>query len=167
MKTAIKITVLLLMLSASGYGCRKSDISDAKKDSEPFSVAVLGAKERRTISKSSLQGKVVLLSFWATWCPPCIREIPVLTKIQEDFLERGFEVLGMNVDTDDFVKAEQAVSHFKVKYTLALADKDIQKKYSVNGIPYKVLLDREGNVRATYRGNVSEEQLRSDIQKWL
>ena len=167
MKAAIKITVLFVMLSVCSYGCRKSDVSEFKKESEPFSATVLCNKEHSKISKDSLNGKVVLLSFWATWCPPCISEIPVLTKMQDDYLEKGFEVLGMNVDTDDLIKAEQAVDHFKVKYTLALADKEMQKKYGVNGVPYKVLLDRKGNIRATYRGNVSEEQLRSDIQKWL
>ncbi len=106
--------------------------------------------EGNTVRLSDFRGKkVVLINFWATWCPPCRLEMPTMQQIYSEYKDRGFEILAVNIESD----AEQAISDFVKELRLTfpiLLDPDMKvtRKFRVIGLPVSVLIDRQGIVRS-------------------
>lgn len=110
----------------------------------------------KTISLSSLKGQVVLIDFWASWCPPCKEALPHTQKLSDDYKDKGVTVLAVNTadkkaDMDAFLKAHP-------EYTMTvLFDADPSQKvangaYKVTGIPTFYVIDKDGNIAASYVG---------------
>jgi len=138
------------------------------KASPDFTLTVLdGPGKTRKVSKADLAGKVVLLDFWATWCPPCMLELPEVAKLTEGYAKarKGVIVVAISEDTDpeDLPGLRKLIDE-----TLKAAGIDLQKgdvgkialdptnavgnAFGVEGIPMVVLLDREGVVQAVHEG---------------
>ena len=98
------------------------------------------------------RGKVVLLNFWASWCGPCRQEMPVLDQIHQRYAPAGFTVLGVNVEGED-VKARKVAGRLGVSFPLLFDDtQQIAEAYSLESMPYTVLLDRHGQVSYIHQG---------------
>ncbi len=110
-----------------------------------FEFTDLEGRQRRF---SELRGKVVLLDFWSTWCAPCVMEMPVLRKIQQDLGGRGFVILGMDVD-DDLETHKESVAELDLPWmhaTSASVQDIILKRFGVTSFPTHILVDREGRI---------------------
>ena len=93
------------------------------------------------------QGKVLLINFWATWCPPCLIEMPSLAAVYNKFSKQGFEILAINLDENP-KSARQFVEKNRLPFTVLLdPDGSAAQQYLVYGLPYTVILDREGKIR--------------------
>ena len=121
--------------------------------------------EGTTVRLSALRGKkVVLLNFWATWCPPCRQEMPTLEQIYADYKRKGLEILAINTEP----AAEDAVRGFVTELRLTfpvLLDPqgEVSRKYRVPGLPVSVLVDRQGMIRhigVGYRSWIDREPRR-------
>jgi len=113
-----------------------------------FSFTDFDGKTRKL---SELRGKYVLLDFWATWCLPCVEELPNLLKVYEEYAPRGFEIVGMDND-EDLAAARAIVSAQKLPWpqaTPASIDTLIEKQFRVRRFPTAILLDPEGRVVST------------------
>ncbi len=104
------------------------------------------------ISQETLRGKTVLLDFWATWCPPCVEEIPELARVYEKFKGRNFEIVSLSFD-----KTAQHVQRFRAKHhpmpwLHAIVERGfgdyISEAFGVQNIPRQILLDPEGRIIA-------------------
>ncbi len=111
-------------------------------------------KDHRTgqeISPVSLKGKVVLIDFWATWCGPCVADLPLVKATHQKFSKAGFEVLAVSLD-DNEVKFEKAIDAHKMNYLHHFDGKkwknELAALYDVHSIPASLLVDRKGIVRA-------------------
>ncbi len=99
-----------------------------------------------TVKLSSYAGKVVLLNFWATWCPPCRNEIPSIEALYAKFKDKGFVVLGVDLQEDpaavsDFVK------RYGITYPVVLDQTgQVGSEYGARGIPLSFLIDRKGRI---------------------
>ncbi|MDA8171097.1 MAG: TlpA disulfide reductase family protein [Nitrospiraceae bacterium] len=107
-------------------------------------------------SLSSLRGKVVVLDFWATWCPPCRASIPVLNRIYERYNGRGVEMLGVSIDDGQKDIMEFMKSH-KVLYTLLWDNKNVADSYNVQSIPNVFIIDKNGVIRDHHLGFSADE----------
>jgi len=114
----------------------------------------------------SLQGKVVLIDFWATWCGPCIAELPNLKKAYEKYKDKGFEIVGYSVDHDvtalkNFVQREKTPwISLSMVLSVDAGLEDYSETYQVTGIPTLFLFDKDGKlVSARVRGDTLEKQL--------
>lgn len=119
------------------------------------------------VNLADYHGKIVLLNFWATWCPPCQSEIPGFVDVYEDLNEDGLEIVAVSVGEKESVVvsfAEEKGMNFSV-----LLDQDgtIAKKYLVRSIPTNVFVDREGVVRRIVVGAIPEHTLREYIAELL
>ena len=120
--------------------------------SGPAPQFTLGAKGGSTVSLAQYKGQVVMLNFWASWCGPCRKEMPLLENIYKQYKKSGFTLIGVNVEPDSKAAdkwLEQTPVTFPVIY-----DKDStgSKSYDVSGMPSTVIIDRKGNIRVLHRG---------------
>lgn len=132
-----------------------------------FSIpAISGASGN--IDLSAYKGQVVLLDFWATWCPPCRSELGRLDKMYKELKDKGFTLIGMTVDDGPVTEVAQAVSQFSLSYPVGWAGPEVQKAYGgIRAVPTKFLLDKTGAVQKRYVGVVPEEQIRADVATLL
>jgi cytochrome c biogenesis protein CcmG/thiol:disulfide interchange protein DsbE len=102
--------------------------------------------------KTLLEEGPVLISFWATHCKPCIKELNRLQKLYPDYKKKGFEILAVDVDGPRSVgRVKSRVKGLKWEFPVVFdTNKDIYRKYQVLGIPHTVLIDRDGNIRYTH-----------------
>ncbi|MBF0623376.1 MAG: TlpA family protein disulfide reductase [Magnetococcales bacterium] len=129
--------------------------------------------ESGEISLAQLRGKVVMVNFWATWCPPCLEEIPTLVKIQEQYKDQGFIILGVTymdrADRDTLVKF---IRRMEINYPIVYGDPlKIQKLASllggVMGLPNTKFLDRKGTVVRSHTGGLQVPLLRNLLEPLL
>lgn len=129
------------------------------------------ALDGREVDLATLRGKVVLLDFWATWCVPCVAELPNVKAVYQKFRDRGFEVIGISLDRAqdqqkliDFVEERGLPwpQHFAGDghYTAS----EICRHFGVVGLPATFLLDQRGMISSI---NLRGEQLTSNVQKLL
>jgi cytochrome c biogenesis protein CcmG/thiol:disulfide interchange protein DsbE len=108
---------------------------------------------------SDYRGKVVLLNFWASWCPPCREEIPLLQAFARTYADRGFEVVGIAMDEEGWKSIKPFMKELQVGYLVVLGDEHIAKEYGVGNLPVSFLIDREGRVTGRYEGVVTSERV--------
>ncbi len=127
-----------------------------------FTLKTLDGQE---ITLSQLKGKVVLLDFWATWCGPCRESIPHLIQLYNDYREKGFELIGMDVDKGDVETVRKFVKSMDIPYPIVVAPEEVARSYRVNGIPTTILIDKEGNIRERVAGfsNSISQQLATKV----
>jgi cytochrome c biogenesis protein CcmG, thiol:disulfide interchange protein DsbE len=121
------------------------------------------------VKLASLKGKVILLNFWATWCGPCLLEMPSFVKIQEEYKEKGFQAIGVSVDDAPEALAPFAKQH-NINYPLLVGQEreDIQTAYGgIFGIPISFIISRDGKVCRRQIGPASKEQFESWIKALL
>jgi len=109
--------------------------------------------EGAPISAASLKGKVVVVDFWATWCPPCVKEIPGYVALQKQYGSDGLVIVGVSLDRgkDAEKKVRDFAAKYQINYPLALGDGDIVEVFGsvagpIQAIPTTFLIDRSGNV---------------------
>jgi thiol-disulfide isomerase/thioredoxin len=107
----------------------------------------LKSLENREMTLTSLKGKVVLLDFWATWCPPCREAIPHLVELYQNYKDKGLVVIGMNVDRGEGEVVRRFVKSMGIPYPILLAPEETVRDYGVNALPTTVLVDKEGKIR--------------------
>ncbi len=146
-----------------------------------FTVSVISqeVKEIKTIDEfksiiDSSKGKVTLVNFWATWCPPCVKEFPELVKLYKDYKDKDFNLIFVSLDDNSEVESKlipflkkQGVDftsyHADLKKPEELID-FIDKSWQ-GEIPYTKIYDKEGNLCATFLGNKTYEQFETEIKK--
>jgi len=115
-------------------------------------------------------GKVIVLNFWATWCPPCVREIPALQQLFETYRDKGLVVVGVALDTTqsviDFIDPQG------VEYPVLIADQEgpvLTSQYGnrLNVLPYTVIIDRQGNIVYRHRSEITFEEAEKVIKPLL
>lgn len=106
-----------------------------------------------TVTLSSLRGKVVLLNFWASWCPPCMEEMPSLQSLYAKFTSKDFVLLAVNIEEDGKVLASQIVKKLGLKFTILLdPSQKTTKLYHLTGVPETYLLDKNGVIAEKFIG---------------
>ncbi len=140
--------------------------SDAKKANLDFTVNDM---QGRSVALSSFKGKVILLDFWATWCPPCKAEIPNFVELQDQYGERGLQVVGVSVD-DPADKLPPFAEEFRMNYPVlvGLGRDDLQDAYGpMWGIPTTFLISRDGKICRKHSGLVGKDRYEKDIKALL
>jgi len=116
-------------------------------DAPGFTLNSIDGKE---ISLKDFKGKVVFLNFWATWCPPCRREIPAFIELVDKYKDDGFIVLGVAVDPREFQKVDKVkpfAEQMGINYPIVYDSKGVSQLYGgISSIPTTFVINREGKV---------------------
>ena len=153
-KAFVVCSILLLVLSGQVLATPMPDFT------------LPSAVDGKDISSNDFKGKVLLVTFFATWCPPCIQEIPSLIRLQKDFSAKGFSVLGLSLDEGGSEIVNELVKNDNINYPVLMADRDVVSEFGgVTGIPTSFLVSHEGKMIRTYAGYVSHELLKQDIEE--
>lgn len=105
------------------------------------------------ITLKELKGKVVLLDFWAEWCGPCKRATPIVVSLYNQYKDRGFIVIGMNLDDEsDLDKVLDYIKKNNINYPITIKGFSVAQKYGVSGIPRFFLIDKEGKIALSITG---------------
>jgi cytochrome c biogenesis protein CcmG/thiol:disulfide interchange protein DsbE len=129
----------------------------------------LKSVDGKIVKLSDFKGKVVIIDFWATWCPPCRKGIPDLVDLKKEFGKKGLEVIGVSVDDQRTI--EQVPSFVKdknINYPVVYGDSKVSQNYGgIESIPTSVIVDKAGNIVAQYTGLQPKETYVAQLKKLL
>jgi peroxiredoxin len=157
------------LVGAATTGLQPGDLApELQVKAADGSPAPLLDLDGRPVRLADLRGKLVWLNFWATWCPPCQGETPVLRDMDEQYASRGLAIVGVAVQetTPDDVRAY--AQKYGLGYTIAFdATADVFDAYKVFALPTQVFIGPDGVIRRVINGPVTDDTARQWIESWL
>ena len=188
--------LILIIITVMSFGCSQGEkMTDGKRKNETIMISrkqqpprppdavkapdfLLSTTDGISISMDNLLGKVILLTFWGTWCAPCRMEIPDLINLHEKYNGDGLEVVGVTISSGSMENISDFVERWKINYlvltdigndeTLMLTD-----EYSrvtgrpITGVPSTFIIDRDGYIVKSYIGPRSERVFYNDLKPYL
>ena len=163
MKRLLSIVVVSVLVLSSA--CAPVGKPQPGKMSPGFSLADTHGKIHQL---SDYDDKVRLVVFWATWCPPCMEEVPSLKRLQERYGPKGLQIMALSVDNRPERVLPKFISDNNINYLVLVCDEDTQKAFGgISGIPTAFLIDREGKISRVYQGYTVESKFTRDIEALL
>jgi thiol:disulfide interchange protein DsbD len=153
-------------------------LSNVPRPAEPAAAAPLAAAgaielpdvkrlDGTPLDAAALNGKVVVVNFWATYCIPCIGELPAFNKVNKDLAAKGVAVIGISMDEEGAPKVRPFLQKHPIDYTVGLGGDPVAKKYSLESYPVTLVFDRTGKQLKRYNESLTEADLLATIQKAL
>tara|TARA_R110002049_G_scaffold225521_1_gene397387 strand:+ start:13355 stop:13852 length:498 start_codon:yes stop_codon:yes gene_type:complete len=161
----IKVSVVSIICTFATQFAHSASVGE---DAPSFRARSLDGSE--TISKSDLEGKVVFVDFWASWCPPCLKSLPEFENLQTSFSGRD-DVVVIAINLDENVKdATDFINKINVSYKI-LADQSgqIPESFGVNTMPTSYVIDKSGVIRYVHNGYKTGDvsKIKNEIEKLL
>jgi len=127
----------------------------------------LTALDGARFNTASLSGKVVVLNFWATWCVPCIQEIPSFNRMNRQLESKGVVFVGVSMDEDGAPLVKSFLKKHPIQYAVALGNEQVAQSFQVNQLPTTVVLDRSGKPQKRFEGFTPAESLEAAVNEVL
>jgi thiol-disulfide isomerase/thioredoxin len=161
-----KRLLLVLLLAVVIAGCSKGDTGQQLSGGAPeFS---LPSVDGSVVRMSDYAGKVIIVDFWATWCPPCLEMIPVLSKLHKNYSDKGLVILGISMDNEGLEMLGTFVHEKMIPYKIVMGDKRISNAFGgVSSIPTLYMVDRDGRLVRKLTGYHSYAQLEEQVKRYL
>jgi thiol-disulfide isomerase/thioredoxin len=128
------------------------------------------APDGKTVDTQKWQGKVLVVNFWASWCPPCVEEMPTLDKLQQEFLQQNVLFVGIGIDSPSNIR--EFLSNTPVSYPIViggLEGSNLGKQLgnSQGALPYTIIINAKGKATYSKLGKISEDDIRNAIKSAL
>jgi peroxiredoxin len=120
-----------------------------------------------TVTMASLRGKLVVVDFWATWCPPCLFQIPILNSVQSHHRDAGVVVIGVAVDVEGGEVVKPFAEENDIEYTVLLGDDGLARKFGARGFPALAIVAPDGRIDSVHVGLIEEADLDQAIARIL
>jgi peroxiredoxin len=156
---------LLVVGGLAAPAAGQSSADEAARRAPDFALEQMNGD---TFRLSDHSGEIVVLNFWATWCPPCRQEIPGFITLQEEFEEQGVIFVGVSLNKDGFSSVRPYAEKMGINYPLVVDDGSVAPQYGgIRILPSTVLIGPEGTIQHRKVGYFPEEQLRSQLNAML
>ena len=185
MKNAVIFAVVMVLAGSAGYALQHylastqdpADNAHARFKSIDSSNPVIGQTRPEFAMKDidgtirnirDWDGQIILLNFWATWCPPCLEEIPAFIEIQDEMQGKGLQIIGIAVDNEEDVR--QFVADIGMNYPVMAGESEaieLSQRYgnSIGGLPFSAIIDKNGKITHTITGELSKKRLVSILKQ--
>ncbi|HIJ78445.1 MAG: TlpA family protein disulfide reductase [Desulfobulbaceae bacterium] len=127
--------------------------------------ALPSAVDGATIDSNNYQGRALLVNFFATWCPPCRREIPSFIEVQEKYADQGLTIIGISTDQGGSKMVANFIKKMKINYPVAMEDSQTQKNFQIfsGAVPTSFLINKQGIIVKRYDGYIDHDTLEHDV----
>lgn len=120
-------------------------------------------QDGKRVSLSDYQGKVVILDFWATWCPPCKAEIPGFVKLYNKYQDQDLAIIGVSLDQTGWSDVKPFIRNYQMTYPVVMGNMDVVDAYGgIRSIPTTFVLDKDGAIQKKYIGYRPEDVFEQD-----
>ncbi len=162
MKTKIGLSIVILALALLTSCSHQKDAGISKLN------FVLRDVDGRQVKLSDYKGKVVILDFWDTWCPPCEKEIPGFINLYSQYKDKGFQMVGIALARKGVAAVKDYINEKEVNYPVLIATNELLRAYGCcRGIPTTYVLNKKGEIYRTYVGYRDESIFKKDIRNLL
>jgi peroxiredoxin len=149
----LTIFTLVLLLSAPAFAATRMP-----------HFALPSAVDGSTIDSSNYHGQTLLINFFATWCPPCKKEIPSFIDVQKEFGPQGLTIIGISTDDGGSQLVANFIKKMKINYPVVMGDSQTPRNFGgILGIPTSFLVNKKGHVVKRYDGYIDHKTLEQDI----
>jgi peroxiredoxin len=143
-------------------------VPSAQKSTAQAPDFTLPGIDGKDLKLSSYKGKVVILDFWATWCPPCRKGIPDLIELKKKYGSKGLEVIGVSLDTETKNQVPAFVKDKGINYPVVYGTQTVAQQYGgIEAIPTSFIIDKQGKIAASYQGLMPILTYENQIKKLL
>lgn len=175
MRRALLATGVGALALAGGASVQLWRLGHFDREPEPDAGALILAAQYSGLdgapySLAPLRGRLLVINYWATWCAPCREEIPLFVRIQQEMAAKSVQFIGISIDQAD--KVQTFAKEFSVNYPLVIAGLEAVELSRKAGnkaavLPYTVIIGRDGRLAESLMGALSEQRLRTVLQKHL
>lgn len=159
-------TKLIAITLASAFLAASAHAAPLKDATELYATALPDVKNQNQ-QLAQWKGKVLLVNFWATWCHPCVQEMPALSDLQAKGKIANLQIIGIGIDTPEAIG--QFSTKYKISYPLYIGGvgaSELMRKYgdAAGGLPFSLLIGTDGQVKKTYMGALKIDEVKKDIK---
>lgn len=154
------IFILVILL-----GCGKSSQKKNPRPGFDFDLPDLNGK---IVSLEDFKGKVLVINFWATWCPPCEEDMPKLNQLQKRYKNEGLVVIGIALDKDSLNLVEPFVREKRIGYPILRGNEEVLGTVEdFSGVPTTLIVDPKGDIKKKYDGSFDKDDLEKSLKELL
>ena len=154
--------VSICILVAVSCFCLLAVVSCAEKTEPVTTIKPINLSELKGKISSNKSG-VLIVDFWATWCPPCRKEIPGFINLYKKYKDKGLEIIGVSIDRGGITVVQPFVQQSGINYPIFLGNDEISDAYKIEGIPTTLIVGKDGETKSRHVGYVSEEAFEKEI----
>ena len=163
------LVFIYLISSSSSYATQELNLKNLVIHKNPKKLEKINFKNinNEIINLNSFENSLIIINFWATWCAPCIEEMPSLNRLKTNPIFNNLEIIPINVGKDNIEKTKDFYKKLKIKDLKIYFDKDVElaKKFLLRGLPTTVFINKQGEEFARVIGFVNFDD--KNIIKWL
>lgn len=157
---------ILILISLLIFSCTKKEENTLETNQKGAPQVGLAKKDYKALTGKDLQellktkqGKVVLVNFFATWCPPCRKEVPELVELYKTYKDKNVEFIGIAIDENGAEALIPFTEKVNINYSLYLTTPDLNTIYKIDAVPTTLLYDKNGKLVQTITGYVEGKEL--------
>lgn len=157
-----------LAVAVVHLGCQSTGQMQSKLLGQSAPPWQLKDLEGKPVSSADFKGKVVVLNFWATWCPPCRKEIPDFIALQKEYGNRGLVFVGVALDDEGVSVVKPFAKEAGINYPLVIGDETVVKAYEgVEIYPTTYVIDRNGTIVSRHLGSLTKAEMEQEFKPLL